>query len=592
MQSTYTLGGWDLRDILAAPTGEPLDNLLESVNNAVAALEALRPKLSPTLSDANFNDVVNALETLDQGLWRLYTYASLWFAENTQNQTALAFLGKIQQIGTALQNRVLFIGLWWKGLDADNAARLQASVKPSVQYFFYHQRLTSQYVLSEQLEKLINIKDLNGVAAMVTIYDMLTNAYQFKLTVGGEEKTNLTREQLMKYVQGPVAELRAAAYQELYRQYAQDGLVLAQIYIHRVRDTYAESIEMRGYPSPIAIRNLANDIPEAAVTALLDVVTRNTSVFQRWFVAKAKLLGMPKLQRYDLYAPLSTADQQYDYDHAVKIVLETFYDFSPELGAAAERVFTENHIHSLIQTGKRGGGFCASIGSQITPYVLINYSGTIQQVSTLAHELGHAAHAILAEHHSVLTFHAALPLAETASVFSEMLLTDRLLAQETNPAVRREILASTLDDAYATIQRQAFFVLFEKQAHEMIAAGASVDELNQAYMANLRTQFGDSVELAPEFQWEWVCIPHIYHNPFYCYAYSFGQLLVLALYQRYKEQGAAFVPNYLKILSYGGSASPQYILNEAGIDICNPDFWQGGFNFISRLIDELETLVE
>jgi oligoendopeptidase F len=189
----------------------------------------------------------------------------------------------------------------------------------------------------------------------------------------------------------------------------------------------------------------------------------------------------------------------------------------------------------------------------------------------------------------VFTFHSALPLAETSSTFAEMLLTDRLLAQDRDPAVRRQLIADTLDDAYATIMRQAYFTLFEQQAHALIQSGAGTDELNAAYMRSLREQFGSAVEIAPEFKWEWVSIPHIFYTPFYCYAYSFGQLLVLALYQRYKKQGARFTPHYLKILAYGGSASPQHILEEAGIDITKPSFWQGGFDFISGLLDELES---
>jgi oligoendopeptidase F len=226
----------------------------------------------------------------------------------------------------------------------------------------------------------------------------------------------------------------------------------------------------------------------------------------------------------------------------------------------------------------------------LTPYVLMNYTGKVRDVATLAHELGHALHSMLAEHHSILTQHSTLPLAETASVFSEMLLTERLLAEESDPLVRRDLLAAAVDDIYATVGRQAFFVLFEQAAHQAILENASSDQLNELYMANLREQFGDSVEIGEEFQHEWVSIPHIYHTPFYCYAYSFGQLLVLALYRRYQQEGEAFKPGYLKLLAYGGSAHPEQILREAGVDIADEAFWQGGFDVISALIDELEAM--
>ena len=208
----------------------------------------------------------------------------------------------------------------------------------------------------------------------------------------------------------------------------------------------------------------------------------------------------------------------------------------------------------------------------------------------MAHELGHAVHSLMASAHSPLTFHSTLPLAETASVFSEQLLTERLLDEEPDASVRRDLLVNAIDDAYATVTRQAYFVIFENQAHEMIADGATTDQLQAAYVENLREQFGDAVELSDEFAWEWISIPHIYRTPFYCYAYSFGQLLVLALYQQYKEQGAPFIPKYLRILAHGGSRSPEAILAEAGIDMTSGAFWQGGFDIIRDMIETLESL--
>jgi oligoendopeptidase F len=211
-------------------------------------------------------------------------------------------------------------------------------------------------------------------------------------------------------------------------------------------------------------------------------------------------------------------------------------------------------------------------------------------VATMAHELGHAIHSMLAEHHTIFTQQASLPLAETASTFGEMMLVDRLLAEEQDEAVRRDLLFKQVDDSYATILRQAFFALFERQAHALIKEGASIDELSSAYLQNLQGQFGQAVELSDEFRWEWVSIPHIYHTPFYVYAYAFGQLLVLSLYQQFREEGASFKPRYVEILSAGGSDSPASILARAGIDIYQDAFWQGGFDVVSGLIDQLEAL--
>ena len=260
----------------------------------------------------------------------------------------------------------------------------------------------------------------------------------------------------------------------------------------------------------------------------------------------------------------------------MRSVLETFDGLpSPLRRATPQRVFAENHLDGEIRKGKRGGAFCYTVLPRYTPWVLVNYAGRVRDVATLAHELGHAVHSMMASGCSNLTQHASLPLAETASVFSEMLMTDRLLREERDPLARRELLAAAVDDVYATVLRQAYFVLFEIEAHDAIRAGRSTDELSEMYMEKLREQFGDSVEVGPEFRHEWLSIPHIYQTPFYCYAYSFGQLLVLALYRRFQEEGEAFKPGYMRLLSYGGSARPEHILAEVGIDMHRPRLLAG-----------------
>jgi oligoendopeptidase F len=235
-----------------------------------------------------------------------------------------------------------------------------------------------------------------------------------------------------------------------------------------------------------------------------------------------------------------------------------------------------------------GGAFCYSVRPKQTPYVLVNFTGEARDVSTLAHELGHAVHAMLAENHPVLTFHSALPLAETASIFGEQLLSDSLLTQERDNTVKVSLLLGQLDDAYATIMRQAFFVVFEREAHRMISKGATIDELAETYLTLLGDQFGRAVKVGEEFRWEWLAIPHIFASPFYCYSYSFGNLLVLALFQQYKKEGKAFIPKYLELLASGGSSSPQALLSPLGVNVSSRKFWQGGFARIHALVNELE----
>lgn len=581
---------WDLTELLPEPTEEVIVERLASIEVMVQSFENRRGDLSADMGQEKLLEVLQRYESLVEKVEVLAAYGYLWFASDTQDQAALDFKNRIEQVLTDVQNRVLFFSLWWKQLDDEDADALlpSASQHPDHRHFLQNLRRLRPFTLEEGSEQLINLKDADGMDAVLTLYSMLTNRLEFRLEVEGEEKV-LTRDQLVANVYSPDPNIREASYQELFRGFETEATLLGQIYVHRLRDWYSENVQLRGFASPIAVRNTANDIPDEAVETLLEVVREKSPVYQRYFRLKADWLGMERLRRYDLYAPLAGSQKEIPYSEGVSLVLDTFDSFHPELAAKAEQVFAEGHIDSAIRKGKKGGAFCYTVLPSQTPWLLANYTGRVRDVATLAHELGHAIHSMMAAEHSVLTQHPVLPLAETASVFSEMLLTDRLLAEERDPLVRRELLASAVDDIYATVLRQAFFVRFEIAAHDAVRAGKSVADLNALYQAELEEQFGDSVEIGPEFQHEWISIPHIYQTPFYCYAYSFGQLLVLALYRRYKEQGEAFIPGYLELLAAGGSQRPQEILAKVGVDITDPDFWRGGFSVVEDLIDQMET---
>jgi len=590
MTESYAMGPWSLDDLYPGHESKEIEKALKEIEKATASFEKLREKLNAEIGTEEFVAILDTMEVNTRLATRIGQFASLWYSEDTQDQAAQTFQGKIDQMMAELQNRTLFFSLWWKGLDEENAKRL---MKAAGQYEYYLQQIRNfkDFTLTEAEEKIVNIKDVTGANALQTLYSAITNRYAFKINSDGEEQ-EVTREELMKEVYSPDPDRRAAAYQELYRVYGDEGGILGQMYQALVRDWRNENVELRGFESPIAVRNLANDVPDEVVTTLLEVAEENSRVFQRFFKFKASLLGMEKLRRYDIYAPVTEATKEYSFDEAAKMTLEAFKDFDPSIEKLARRVFDDDHIDSSVRKGKRSGAFCSSGDPALTPWVLMNYTGSARNVSTLAHELGHAIHAMLAEEHNAFNFHSSLPLAETASTFAEMLLVERLLETETDEDVRRDILFGQVDDAYATIMRQVFFALFERQAHEMIQDGASIDELTDAYMKNLDSQFGDSLEISEEFKWEWVSIPHIYYYPFYVYAYSFGQLLVFALFQQYKSEGASFIPRYIKLLTAGGSKSPEDILKEAGVDMRDPAFWQGGFDYVSGLVDELEKLAK
>jgi len=586
----FTQTRWSLADLFPSASGPEIESAFADLTALVTDFEQVRPTLSPTIDSAAFMDIVHKLEAIRRLAGRVSAYASLWFTEDTQNQAAQTLMARVEQFMAEMANRILFFNLWWKDLPDDVAAAL-ASGAGDYRYWLEEIRHFKPYTLSEAEEKIINIKDVTGASALNTLYETITNRYAYKIEVKGQMQ-ELTRGELTALVRQPDADLRARAYQELYRVFGADAPILGQIYQNLVRDWRNEGVTLRKYPSPIAVRNLGNDIPDEVVDTLLDVARKNSGVFQRFFRLKARLLGMDCLRRYDVYAPVANSDKTYTYADAAQMVLDSFYQFAPRFSELARRVFKENHLDSEVRRGKMGGAFCATILPELTPWVQLSYQGKAADVATLAHELGHAIHSMLAEQHTLFTQQASLPLAETASTFGEMMLVDRLLSEETDEAVRRDLLFRQIDDAYGTIERQAFFALFEKQAHEMIAQGASVDELSEAYFKNLQEQFGDSVDVAPEFKYEWVSIPHIYRTPFYVYAYAFGQLLVLSLYQQFKAEGESFKPRYIKLLSAGGSQSPVQVLAEAGIDARQASFWQGGFDVISNLVSQLEAMTK
>ena len=588
MTSKYKLGSWSLAELFDAIDSPELNNAWKKLEDDVNAFEALRPNLTDDISREDFLDAIARVEAISDASQRLYGFAELLFSEDTQNQKVLAFLAKIEQFMSGLANKTLFFDLWWKNLPDDQAARLMDNVG-DYGYWLESMRRFKPHTLSESEEKIINIKDVTGVSALNTLYDALTNRYVFKLEIDGRIK-EMTRGELMTYVRQGDPVMREAAYKELYRVYGQDGPILGQMYQTVVRDWYNEQVELRNHPSPISVRNLGNDVPDQVVDALLRVCQEKAGLFQRFFRLKAKWLGMDKLRRYDIYAPLSESEKTYEYAAAADMVLEAFNEFHPLVAESAQKVFDQNHIDSKVVPGKRDGAFCATIVPKLTPWVLLNYQGRAGDVATMAHELGHAVHSILAADHSIFTSHAPLVLAETASIFGEMLLVDKLLSKEEDQNVRRDLLFRQLDDAYASVMRQAFFALFERQAHDLTREGGAPDDLCDIYFKTLEDQFGDSVETGEEFRWEWVSIPHIYHTPFYVYAYSFGQLLVLSLYREYKKDPEGFKPKYIEILAAGGSDSPEAILKKAGLDISRPEFWEGGFEVIEDMLKELEEL--
>lgn len=576
---------WDLTHLVKNPV-DHLERHLEALDAQVIQVESARPRLQATMASSDFRSILMLTESIAKGSARLGAFAYLWFSEDTKNTKARSFKSQVEERLTAVSNRLLFLDLWWQGVDNENAARLMADAG-DLRYYLETIRRYTPHTLSESEEKIINVKNVTGRSAVNTLYDVVTNGLTFTMKIGGKART-MNREELMSHVRSPKASIRQAAYRELYRVFSAQRDLLGEMYRTLVNDWKAENVALRGFASPIATRNLGNDVPDQAVDVLLATCAKNAEVFQTYFKLKAKICKISPMNRYHIYAPHRADTKKYTYADAIKMVLGAYRGFSPGLADMAEQVLRDRHIDGPTRPGKLGGAYCYSIAPGLTPYVMLNFTGEARDIATMAHELGHAVHGMMAKDHSIFTFHSTLPLAETASVFGERILSDALMSNERNKAVRQGLLVSQLDDIYATVLRQAYFIRFEQAAHKMIAEGATGDQLARVYLSELRQQFGKAVRVPDEFQWEWLMIPHLFASPFYCYAYSFGNLLVLALYRMYKEQGASFVPQYLDLLATGGSQSPQDILGKLGVDMTSAAFWQSGFDTIKDMVQQLE----
>jgi oligoendopeptidase F len=588
--TAYKLGRWDITELVKDATKPDFEKQLVEIQRKADQLEKIKTKLNPKISSKDFFKIIRKLEELIEKTNIVVGYSSLLYAADTQSDTATALTSRMAKLSADISNQILFLDLWWKrGIDEKNAKRL---IKDSndLSRFLVHKRLMAKYTLSEPEERIINILDVTGITALVKLYDKITNAFDYKPIIPNTKK-RLTREELTVLFRSSNSKIRRDAYREILHKYSTNKGVLGEIYQNIVLNWKNEGIEIRGHSSAISMRNIANDIDDKTVDSLLHTCKKNAPIFQRFFLEKAKMLRLKKLQRYDLYAPVASKikERDYSYDTAVKLVLESLAKFDPKLSIFAKKLFDQKHVDSSVRHGKKDGAFCSTITPNITPFVLVNFTGKSQDVFTLAHELGHAIHSQFASNRTILIQEPPLPLAETASTFSELLLYDNL-SDKISKNEKKIMLAEKIDDLYATIMRQSFFTLFEIDAHEKIATNVTVNEISKAYLKNLKEQFGSSVNLSDDFAIEWSYIPHFYHVPFYCYAYSFGNLLALSLFQRYKKEGRDFTKSYMEILSAGGSKKAESLLAEYSIDISSTKFWQDGFDYVQTQVKNLSNM--
>lgn len=537
---------------------------------------------------------LRSYENLQRRGLKPYLYAQLLFAADSTPARSKALLAKVREAWSAVTEEVLFFELEILRIDEERFASLLRDPELAAYGHYLRQlRVHTPYTLSEEVEQALKRKDLSGREAFVQLFEELSSSLRYQFHFPGEEAPReATGEELLGLLHHPDGSVRERAFATFLDRHADHALVLSACFNNLLLD-HGKEAELRGYPELMTPTCLANETAPEQVKRLLEVSEANYDLARDYFAIKRRLLGLERMKNTDIYAPLGEEARQIDFPEAKALVLEAFAGFSPELAELAEGFFREGRIDVFPRPGKTGGAFCMGMLPGLKPYLLLNHTGNLRDVATLAHELGHGLHYSLSQRQNLFNYHAPLPFAETASVFGEMLLTRHLLDRESDRRVKIELLCAKLEDIIATTFRQTVLTRFELAAHEKRGDGLlAPEDYCQLWWQENAKLFGDEVEMIEPYRWGWSYISHFIHSRFYCYSYVFGELLVLALYQKYREEGASFVPRYLELLAKGGSQKPDELLRPLGINLADPDFWQKGYDFVRGLLDELRTLVE
>ena len=586
---------WDLTPLYLAPDDPAWERDLQE---ALKAAYAFATELRGTLDEATISAPALALalqhyaELQKQGL-RPYFYAQLLFSAKSDDDCHKALFARAREVWHAIMETTLFFELDLLRLGHEVFAPLLSA--PELQeYRHYLQQLRAHapYTLSEAVEQALKRKDLSGKEAFAQLFEEVTNEMRFTFTFPGEDAPReASGEELLALLYHPDGSVREGAFSTFLHGHAAAGTVLVACFNNILLD-HGKEAELRGYPHLMTPTHLESETAPAMVERMMEVSAANYGLGQEYFALKRQLLGLERMKNTDLYAPLSTQVRSIDFAEARATVLAAFASFSPQLAELAQSFFAEQRIDIFPEPGKSGGAFCHGMAPGMAPYILTNYTGTLRDLSTLAHELGHGVHFTLAGGQNLYNYNAPLPLAETASVFAEILLTRHLLTSETDPQLKIALLCSKIEEIIATTLRQNVLTRFEFAAHQQRAKGLlSSDDLCALWLTENSKLFGDTVEMIEPYRWGWSYIGHFIQSRFYCYSYIFGELVTLALYRRYQQEGASFVPKYFALLSAGGSQSPVEALRPFGIDLGDPGFWQEGYDLVRELLEELRTLI-
>tara|TARA_R110002110_G_scaffold376568_2_gene586744 strand:- start:252273 stop:254117 length:1845 start_codon:yes stop_codon:yes gene_type:complete len=584
---------WDLTDLFPAPDSPELAKAIKGARKDSKAFEVRYQGKLAALDGGALAAAISEYEGLDEALSRVMSYAGLLYASDMTDPDNGKFMQSMQETVTEISSHLLFFGLEINRIEDD---RLEAQLGESEALRRYapwlrDTRAYREHQLDDQLEKLLLDKSVAGRAAWNRLFDetMADLRFDVELPDGAREMTSAEVLNLLSDGDGAV---RKAAAKSLGAVLGENARTFTLITNTLAKDKEIED-KWRGFARPVSSRNLANVVEDEVVDALVTAVRGSyADLSHRYYALKAKWFGVDQLDYWDRNAPLpDDDDRKIHWGDAVTKVLDAYGSFSPELAEVAQDFFDNDWIDTPVRPGKSPGAFAHPTVPSAHPYLLLNYQGKTRDVMTLAHELGHGVHQVLAGGQGHLMSDTPLTLAETASVFGEMLTFRKLLSEADSPALRKTMLASKVEDMINTVVRQIAFHEFERRLHDKRAEGELLaEEICDIWMEIQAESLGPAIRFEDEYRFFWTYIPHFIHSPFYVYAYAFGDCLVNSLYGVYQGSEDGFAERYLDMLRAGGTLRHKELLAPFGLDASDPAFWQRGLDVISGLIDELEAL--
>jgi len=576
---------WDLTDLYS--DHESLEREIAEVDSEANEFARIYRGKVDSLNAEELADSLSLFEKLQDRMGRAFTYVFLNWCTNTDDSERGALMQKIREQGTLIGQKVLFYEIELIQLEDNKAAKLLSSRElDSFRHFLEILRLRKKHILSEPEEKILAEKSVTGPEAWNRFFDETLGRARFSFR--GKE---LTEQEILAKLYDAERNVRKDA-ADSFTEGLRKQIKSLTFVFNTILAEKASDDRLRSYDHWLASRNLSNEISDEAVDALISSVTDRYDLVARFYRLKKRILGLDELHDFDRYAPVGEADNQFKWEDAKRLVLEAYTAFHPQMGTIANDFFERRWIDAALAPGKRGGAFSHRAVPQVHPYIMMNFTGNVRDVQTLAHELGHGVHQYLSREQGSLQGSTPLTTSEMASVFGEMLVFEKLLQTETCSSRKLALLVSKIDDTMATVFRQVAMNRFEDQIHNIRRSEGelSVERFSESWIKSQEEMFQGSVLLGEHYRIWWSYIPHFVHTPGYVYAYAFGELLVLALYGIYQQDRGEFPAVYLQLLSAGGSDWPHLLLEKVGVDLRDPSFWEEGLQAIENLIIQAEEL--